>query len=235
MKRAWGEPVGKVAQDPSHCPPDRVFYKSQRNRTQMTKREAKANFLAVSVPEGLNDKPAMRYAWGLYTDLLCKEGYITLKQYETWTCPFWCSKHSTNLDLLKNISPFTWNSSSSLSSVFSSSITMTQDNSQQNDSTMQQNSSTPEHKQNNSSITSSTNITEETKQDWNDFWYNSESEGKESKPQHLSEYVNHQTKEWSSLSIKKYSINITLVSFHSSTLITSPFVSTNKKNHQKKN
>ena len=54
----------------------------------MTKREAKAHFLAVSVPEGLNDKPAMRYAWGLFTDMLCKNGYITLKQYETWTCPF---------------------------------------------------------------------------------------------------------------------------------------------------
>ena len=81
-----------MAQDPFQRPSDRVFYKSQRNGPQMTKtmtkREAKANFLAVSVPEGLNDKPAMRYAWGLYTDLLCKEGYITLKQYETWTCPF---------------------------------------------------------------------------------------------------------------------------------------------------
>ena len=54
----------------------------------MTKREAKANFLAVSVPEGLNDKPAMRYAWGLFTDMLCRDGYITMKQYETWTCPF---------------------------------------------------------------------------------------------------------------------------------------------------
>ena len=59
-----------------------------RTTSPMTKREAKANFLAVSVPEGLNDKPAMRYAWGLYTDLLCKDGYITMKQYETWTCPF---------------------------------------------------------------------------------------------------------------------------------------------------
>jgi hypothetical protein len=58
------------------------------NKATMTKREAKANFLAVSVPEGLNDKPAMRYAWGIYTDMLCKEGYISLKQYETWTCPF---------------------------------------------------------------------------------------------------------------------------------------------------
>jgi len=54
----------------------------------MTKREAKAHFLSVSCEEGLNDKPAMRYAWGLFTDMLCKDGYITLKQYETWTCPF---------------------------------------------------------------------------------------------------------------------------------------------------
>ena len=54
----------------------------------MTKREAKAHFLSVSCEEGLNDKPAMRYAWGLYTDMLCRHGYITMKQYETWTCPF---------------------------------------------------------------------------------------------------------------------------------------------------
>ena len=59
-----------------------------RNTSTMTKREAKAHFLDVSVPEGLTDKPAMRYAWGLYTDLLYKEGYITMKQYKTWTCPF---------------------------------------------------------------------------------------------------------------------------------------------------
>ena len=72
---------------------------------------------------------------------------------------------------------------------------MTQDNSQQKDSMTQQNSSTPEHKPNNSSTTSSTNITEATKQDWNDFWYNSESEDRESKPEHLSEYVDHLTKD----------------------------------------
>ena len=217
----------------------------------MTKREAKANFLAVSVPEGLNDKPAMRYAWGLYTDMLCKEGYITLKQYETWVCPFWiiCSKHSTNPANLR----FTltkWNSSSSLSSVSSSSILMTQDNSQQKDSMTQQNSSTPEHKLNNSSTTSSTNITEATKQDWNDFWYNSESEGRESKPQHLSEYVDHLTEdtpyppkykresplsEWNSPSIKKFPTKITLVSFHSSLMNTSPFVSRRRTNHQRNN
>ena len=38
----------------------------------MTKREAKQHFLSVSCEEGLNDKPAMRYAWGLYTDMLCR-------------------------------------------------------------------------------------------------------------------------------------------------------------------
>ena len=54
----------------------------------MTKREAKANFLAVSVEEKLNDKPAMRFAWGVYTDLLCREGYITMKQYESWSNHF---------------------------------------------------------------------------------------------------------------------------------------------------
>ena len=59
-----------------------------RTTPTMTKREAKAHFLAASVPEGLNDKPAMRYAWGLFTDMLCRDGYITLKQYETCTCPF---------------------------------------------------------------------------------------------------------------------------------------------------
>ena len=127
---------------------------------------------------------------------------------------------------------------------------MTQDNSQQNDSTMQQNSSTPEHKQNNSSITSSTNITEETKQDWNDFWYNSESEGKESKPQHLSEYVDHLTEdnpyppkykresplsEWISLSTKEFNTKNTKGLYHSSIKDTSPFVLVREIKHQKNN
>ena len=33
-------------------------------------------------------QPAMRFAWGIFTDMLCRDGYITMKQYETWTCPF---------------------------------------------------------------------------------------------------------------------------------------------------
>ena len=65
-----------------------LYIKRVKANDTMTKREAKAHFLSVSCEEGLNDKPAMRYAWGLYTDMLCRHGYITMKQYETWTCPF---------------------------------------------------------------------------------------------------------------------------------------------------
>lgn len=55
-----------------------------------TKREALKQFkLALKDTKfNTNDKPALREAWGIYTDRLCKNGYITLKQYETWDQPF---------------------------------------------------------------------------------------------------------------------------------------------------
>jgi hypothetical protein len=34
------------------------------------------------------DKVAIRTAWNDYTDMLCKNGDITEKQYDTWTSPF---------------------------------------------------------------------------------------------------------------------------------------------------
>ena len=34
------------------------------------------------------DKIAKRIAFGDFTDMLCKNGDITLKQYETWSNPF---------------------------------------------------------------------------------------------------------------------------------------------------
>lgn len=34
------------------------------------------------------DRIARRQAWNQFTDSLCKEGYITLKQYESWVNPF---------------------------------------------------------------------------------------------------------------------------------------------------
>jgi len=35
-----------------------------------------------------NDKPALREAWSNYIDGLCKDGEITLQQYENWGNPF---------------------------------------------------------------------------------------------------------------------------------------------------
>jgi len=37
---------------------------------------------------GLRDKTAMRFEWVTYVDGLCRDGLITMKQYETWTNPF---------------------------------------------------------------------------------------------------------------------------------------------------
>ena len=34
------------------------------------------------------DSVAKREAWGIFTDELCREGYITMKKYESWSNPF---------------------------------------------------------------------------------------------------------------------------------------------------
>ena len=34
------------------------------------------------------DRPAVQYAWSLYTDAMCKNGEITLQEYESWTFPW---------------------------------------------------------------------------------------------------------------------------------------------------
>jgi len=59
----------------------------------MTKAIALANFkqdvyLVVIEVYGLKDKAAMRLEWHTYTDRLCRDQLITMKQYETWTSPF---------------------------------------------------------------------------------------------------------------------------------------------------
>lgn len=58
----------------------------------MTRKEAIAEFKAEILPHvlakyGPNDKPARAEAWNDWTDTLCKEGRITLEQYETWSAP----------------------------------------------------------------------------------------------------------------------------------------------------
>ena len=42
----------------------------------------------LASPSLKTDKIAKREQWSYFTDMLCKEGYITLKQYESWSNPF---------------------------------------------------------------------------------------------------------------------------------------------------
>ena len=61
----------------------------------MTKQQAVKIFKDEILPaikaryeqDGIIDKPARREAWHNFTDMLCKDGQITLKQYETWDNP----------------------------------------------------------------------------------------------------------------------------------------------------
>ncbi len=62
----------------------------------MTKAEALADFKENILPEikkteakyGNFDRVMRAEEWGIYTDSLCKDKQITLKQYESWTNPF---------------------------------------------------------------------------------------------------------------------------------------------------
>ena len=37
---------------------------------------------------GKKDRAAIRTAWNDFTDMLCKDGQITQKQYDTWIPPY---------------------------------------------------------------------------------------------------------------------------------------------------
>ena len=64
----------------------------------MTKREALERFKQENPAESYQrtwtngrrsaDTVARAEDWGAFTDALCKEGRISLKQYEGWACPF---------------------------------------------------------------------------------------------------------------------------------------------------
>jgi hypothetical protein len=66
----------------------------------MTKAQALEVFRADIMPivrerferDGRADYPARSEAWNEYTDSLCKDGSITLRQYETWTAPPECGR-----------------------------------------------------------------------------------------------------------------------------------------------
>jgi peptidoglycan hydrolase-like protein with peptidoglycan-binding domain len=60
---------------------------------RMTKAEAVQEFKEEVLPYvvaqyGKDDRPAIREAWNDWTDMLQKDGRISMKQYETWVGPF---------------------------------------------------------------------------------------------------------------------------------------------------
>ena len=56
---------------------------------KMTKAEAIRDFRLLFKTFGKRgDATAKREDWNNYTDALCKEGLITLEQYESWGQPF---------------------------------------------------------------------------------------------------------------------------------------------------
>lgn len=60
----------------------------------MNQREAKEAFIEYAGPEFIRDckrspdLPALREVWNNFTDMLCKDGRITQRQYDTWLNPF---------------------------------------------------------------------------------------------------------------------------------------------------
>jgi hypothetical protein len=55
----------------------------------VTKKAAKAYFdewILPHLPD--SDKIMIREEWGTYTDILCRNKQITMKQYETWENPY---------------------------------------------------------------------------------------------------------------------------------------------------
>ena len=59
----------------------------------MTKKDALFEFKCFVLPSiiqryGELDKVAIREAWGNWTDSLCKEGKITMTQYQKWVNPY---------------------------------------------------------------------------------------------------------------------------------------------------
>ena len=55
----------------------------------MLKRTAVKLFKEGSDITGVKDKPALGQAWSLYIDLLHRDGYITDRQVQNWSNPFY--------------------------------------------------------------------------------------------------------------------------------------------------
>jgi hypothetical protein len=66
-----------------------------------TKAQVSADFRENILPgilehyerDGIPDWPARSEAWNNYTDMLCKSGEISPRQYNTWVSPRCCGKN----------------------------------------------------------------------------------------------------------------------------------------------
>jgi hypothetical protein len=73
---------------------------SSMSATKMTKAETLEMWRSEYLPavraryetDGRADYPARSESWNELTDALCKEGSISLRQYETWRAPRECGK-----------------------------------------------------------------------------------------------------------------------------------------------
>ena len=59
----------------------------------ITKSQALSQFrynwkVAIQQNPEVDNSHAKREAWGIFTDDLCREGYISMKKYESWSAPF---------------------------------------------------------------------------------------------------------------------------------------------------
>ena len=57
----------------------------------MTKKSAETFWNSYYRKNIAQDKSSLRQSWNDYTDALCKEGAITVKQYERWVQPRCCA------------------------------------------------------------------------------------------------------------------------------------------------
>ena len=82
--------VGKVSTIPTQG--TKIVYikrvKGIQPMRTITKAQALQQFKYNWMASGSTDKVAKREAWGIFTDELCREGYITMKKYESWSNPF---------------------------------------------------------------------------------------------------------------------------------------------------
>jgi hypothetical protein len=91
---SWRTGLTPVDLTPKSC----IIKKSKENNQLNPMRFTKAAVLeqfrynwkcaTLSNPNLKGDSIAKREEWSYFTDSLCKQNYITMKQYESWSNPF---------------------------------------------------------------------------------------------------------------------------------------------------